>query len=198
MLDKRGLSATTIHVFLEAALLVVLAAGLATSFFVGETLFAGAFLAAVLAFVVDEVPVTDFLAVPRLEGAVVFLGVVVVLAFVLATVFLTAGFFTVVAFGFSVSAFFTGAFLVVEDLGLAVAALVVRALDTGLVAGLVAGFVVADLILVPDLEVGLFSLVAASVDLDLGASLTLPEGPLGRTKIPFSSPEVMALDNWVA
>jgi len=173
--------------------LVVLAAGLATSFFDAATLFAGAFLAAVLAFVVDEVPVTDFLAVPRLEGAVVFFGVVVALGFGLATVFLTVGFFTVVAFDFSVSAFFAGAFLVVEDLGLVAAALVVRALDTGLAAGLV----VADLGLVADLEVGLFSLVAASVDLDLGASLTLPEGPLGRTKIPFSSPVVMALDNWV-
>jgi len=189
-----------IHVFL-AVLLVVLAAGLAASFFDGATLFAGAFRAATLAFVLDEVPVTDFLAAPRLEGATVFLGVVVVLDLGLATGFLGIGFFTV-GFGFSASAFFAGALLVVEGLALVVVALVVvalvvvalvvLALDAGLVADLV---VVVDLGLVADLEVGLFSLVAASVDLDLGANLTLPEGPLGRVKIPFCSPEVMALDN---
>jgi hypothetical protein len=41
-------------------LLDVLVAGFATSFFVAATLFAGAFLAATLAFVLDEVPVTDY------------------------------------------------------------------------------------------------------------------------------------------
>jgi hypothetical protein len=95
-----------------------------------------------------------------LEGAVVFLVVVVVLDFGLVTVFLVVGFFTVEALGFSVSAFFAGAFagafLVVEDLGLAVAAFVTLALDAGFV-GLVADLVVvADLGLVADLEVGLF------------------------------------------
>lgn len=185
-----------------AVLLVDLAAGLAASFFVVVAFFAGAFLAAARAFVVAEVPVTDFLAAPRLDGAVVFFVVVAVFGFGLAIVFFATGFFTVEALGFSVSAFFGAAFLVVEDLGLVAAAFVVLAFDVGLTAGLIAVLVAAlvvveDLGLVADLEVGLFSLVAASVDLDLRANLTLPEGPFGRTKIPFSSPDVMALDNWV-
>jgi len=188
----------TIYVFL-VDFLTALAGGLATSFFVEVALLAGAFLAAAFALVADDVPVTDFLAAPRLEGAVVFL-VVAALGFALAMVFLGADFFTLVAFGFSASAFFGGAFLVVADRGLAVAAFVVLALDAGLDAGLVAVLVV-DLGLVAglviDLGVGLFSLVA-SVDLDLGANLTLPERPLGRTKMLFCSPEMMALDNWVA
>lgn len=180
---------------------------LAASFFVPAAFFAGAFLAEALAFVVDEVPVTDLFAAPRLDGAVVFL-VVVVVAFDLGlevgfdTVFLGTTFFVVVL-GFSASAFFEVAFevvfLVVDDLGL-VAALVVFAFDTGLVAVLVVVAVldrVVDLEVV-DLEVGLFSLLATSVDLDLGANLIRPEGPLGRTKRPFSSPVAMALDNWVA
>jgi len=169
--------------------LVVLAGGLAGSFFGAAAFFAGAFLAAVLALVVAEVPVTAFLAAPRLDGAVVFLVVVVVLDFGLATVFLmVVGFFTV-ALGFSVAAFLVGVFFVVEALGLATAAFVVLGFDTGLVA--VLG-------LVADLEVGLFSLVAGSVDLDLGANLTLPEGPFGSTKVPLCSPEAIAFDNWVA
>ena len=125
-------------------------------------------MAATLALVVDEVPVTDcsgdshqektqretsrqtFLAAPRLDGAVVFLGVVVVVAldFALGADFLGVGFFTV-ALGFSVSAFLVGAFLVVEDLGLVIGAFMIL----GLVVGLV---VVADLGLVVDLEAGLF------------------------------------------
>jgi len=186
-----------------------LAPVLAASFFVPAAFFAGAFLAEALAFVVDEVPVTDLFAAPRLDGAVVFLVVVVVVvAFDLGlevgfdTVFLGTTFFVVVL-GFSASAFFEVAFevvfLVVDDLGL-VAALVVFAFDTGLVAVLVVVAVldrVVDLEVV-DLEVGLFSLLATSVDLDLGANLIRPEGPLGRTKRPFSSPVAMALDNWVA
>jgi len=176
--------AIIIHVFF-VAFLVDLAGGLETSFFVAATLFAGGFLAAALAFVVDEVPVTDFLAAPRLEGAVVFLVVVVVLGFGLATAFLGVGFLGV-GLGFSASAFLVGAFLVSEDLGLAVVAFVVLGLDVGLVEATDLGLT---------LEAGLFSLVAASIDLDLGASLILPESPLGRAKIPFCSPETMALDN---
>jgi hypothetical protein len=142
------------------------------SFFDGAGFFADAFLlAAALALVVEVVPVTAFLAAPRLAGAVVFL-VVVVLDFGLVMVFFGAGFLAVLALGFSGSAFLVLVFLVVEDLGLVVAAFVVFGLDIGLDVDLV---VVADLGLVVDLDVGLFSLVAASVDLDLGASLTLPE-----------------------
>jgi len=183
--------------------LAALVGGLGASLFVAATLFVGAFLAAVLALEVDEVPVTDLLEAARLEGAVVFLvAVVVALGFALVTglvVFLTGAFFAVEALGFSASTFFGGALLVVADLGLVavddlglvvvalvvVVAFVVLAFDTGLVADL--GFVAA--------RVGLFSLAAVSVDLDLGANLTRPENPLGRTKMPFTSPEAMALDN---
>jgi len=160
--------------------LVALAAGLAASFFVAATLFVVVFLAAALALVVDEVPVADFLAAPRLEGAVVFLVAVVVLDLGLVTGFLATGFFTA-GLVFSVSTFFTGAFLVVEDLGLVVAAFVALVLDVGFAAAADLGFVVGfaaglEVGLAVDL-VGLFSLAAVSVDLVLGANLTLPEGP---------------------
>jgi len=180
--------------------LAALAGGLVDSFFVAAALFVGAFLAAVLALEVGEVPVTDLFEAPRLVGVVVFLvAVVAALGFALVTLatglvtFLAGAFFTVEGFGFSASAFFGGALLVVADLGLVavddlglVVALVVLSFDTDLVAAL--GFETV-------FDVGLFSLAAASVGLDLGANLTLRENPLGRTKMLFSSPEAMALDN---
>lgn len=98
------------------------AAGFAASFFVDAALFAGAFLAAALARLVDDGPVTAFLAAPRLEEAVVFLVVVLALALFgfAATGFLTVGFFAVGAFGFSTSFLVV---LVVEEAFLVVAAL---------------------------------------------------------------------------
>jgi len=73
----------------------------------------------------------------------------------------------------------TGVFLSVEDF--AVLAAVGDFLEAGFAAGLLAGA---------------FSL-AASLRA-LGASLTFPEGPFGRTKVPFSAPWVMALLSWLA
>ena len=92
----------------------------------------------------------------RLEGTVVFLVVVVAFDLGLDTVFLGAAFF-VEGLGFSASAFFEVVFLVVDDLGL-VAALVVFAFETALVAVLVV-VAVLDLVVdldAVDLEAGLF------------------------------------------
>jgi len=73
-----------------------------------------------------------------------------------------------------------GAFLAGEGFA-ALAGAVVDFLEAGLAAGLLAGA---------------FSLAASLRD--LGASLTLPEGPFGRMKVPFSAPWVMALLSWLA
>jgi len=74
-----------------------------------------------------------------------------------------------------------GAFLAVEDFAVLVG-VVVDFLEGGLAVGLLAGVA--------------FSL-AASLRA-LGASLTFPEGPFGRIKVPFSAPWVMALLSWLA
>jgi len=173
-------------------LLGVLAAGLegaaftevffATAFFV--VFFAVAFLLAALAFDAAVVPVTVFFAGARLLATVVFFaGAALALP---ARTFLGAGALDLVA------AFFTGAgleALLVKETALAVFVLVVTALD--LEAGLVEASLEAGL------EAGLFSLDDVSAGLDLGANLTLPEGPLGRKKTPFSAPTLMAFASWV-
>lgn len=140
--------------------------GLAAAFFFGS-----AFLAEALAFVVELAPVAAFLAVPRL--------LVVFFVAEAAALGLPASFFLVVV-DLVVVDFFAGAALVV-DLALVVVAFFVVAVAAfpDLAAG--AFFAVAVL----DLEGGLsFSLAAPG----LGASLTLPEGPLGSANMPTSAP----------
>jgi len=124
-------------------------------------------------------------------------------ALLFAVVFFLVGadFLLVVAF-FAVS-FLTGAFV---PAGLTFFAFVVvaRALRLGAarVVTLPVGFFVGALVAVAlalvvtvfrtgFLEWGIVFSLAVS-ERDLGASLTLPEGPLGRRKIPFSLPELIA------
>jgi len=143
--------------------------------------FAGAFLLAVLAFDAAVVPVAAFFAGARLlAGVAFFAGAALALA-------LPARTFLGAALGLA----FAGALgvLLAVEAALVVFALVVAVLETGLAvleAGLAATF-----------EAGLFSLADVSTGLDLGANLTLPEGPLGRTKTPFSAPVLMAFASWV-
>jgi len=148
--------------------------------------FAGAFLLAALAFDAAVVPVAAFFAGARLlAGVAFFAGAALALA-------LPARTFLGAALGLAgIPAFFAGALgvLLAVEVGLVVFALVVAVLETGL-AVLEAG-------LEATLEVGLFSLADVSTGLDLGANLTLPEGPLGRTKTPFSAPVLMAFASWV-
>jgi len=128
------------------------------------------FLAAVFAFVVDVVPVTDFLAVPRFAAVVDFFVDGADLGF-------PAKVFLVVAAGFFVVA--VGFVAVFVDL-------------TGFAAGRVVpvGFF-PDLVAVV-LDTGLEFSFDATAGLFLGASLTFPEGPLGRWKSPDSAPVVIA------
>jgi len=109
-----------------------------------------------------------------------------------AAVFL-ASLFALVAF--LVDGFFTvAAFLVVEVafLGAAPGFFVVADLSAGVLVFEVAAFLVA---FTEDafLDGGFaFSLVSAETLGRLGASLTLPEGPLGKTNVSFSAPRVSA------
>jgi len=181
-----------------------LAAGLATSFFAGTAFFAGAFLAAVLALDVAVVPVTTFFAGARLLAVVVFFAATGLALGLPAMTFLGAAFLTVVALGFAgtcVDFLTVAAALPAEAALVGLDDLVVDALVVVDLAAV--GFEVVDLAVVDFglavaafLEAGLFSFAAEdSAGLDLGASLTLPERPLGRTNTPFSVPEVMALDS---
>jgi len=142
----------------------------------------GAFFAAAT-FLVAVAPVTAFFADARLEAVVVFLAGAV---FFPATTFLAGALALVVvdlAGGFGAglaTGFFAAAVGFLSAGFLADVALVVAVLATlGLVAVLA-------------LEAGLFSLAEVSA-LTLGASLTLPLTPLGKEKVPFSAPVVMAL-----
>lgn len=191
----------------DAALVVV---ALAASFLVVEAAFV-AFFAEALAVVFVVLPVAAFLAGVRLE--VVFL--VVAVAFGLpASVFFGEVFVAVL-----VEVFFAGAafFVVAAALGVAVFLVVV----VGLLVLVVAFALVADdfaetfaLVVLAFavffsvvvlgfglvavfLAAGLFSFASASAALALGASLTRPEGPFGRTKTPFSLPVLSALANCV-
>jgi len=83
----------------------------------------------------------------------------------------------------------------------AVLVAVVRGLGAGffalavLVAVALAGFALAGALA---FDAGLFSLVAeVSLLPPLGESFTRPEGPLGRTNVPFSAPLAIALLSWV-
>jgi len=173
---------------LRGDLLPALAAGLAGAAFAGVFFglaFFVAFLPAALAFVAAVVPVTAFLAGARLLGAVVFFAVVFFAADAAlalpARTFLGAGagaLDLVVA-----AAFFAGGGLVA-----------VLDAETGLAFALEAGLVLEAGL---PLEAGLFSLDDVSTGLALGANLTLPDGPLGRTKTPFSAPVLIAFASWV-
>jgi len=136
-------------------------------------------------------PITVFLTAPLL----------VVVVFFVVTDFLAAVAFFVVAAAFLGA---PGDFLVDVVVSLTVFALeVVRALALGgartvtldfLAGALAAGafdLVITVFAVAGFLAMGcVFSLVASGRD--LGASLTLPEGPLGRRKMPFSLPDVIA------
>jgi len=95
----------------------------------------------------------------------------------------------VVAAGFDVAA--------LAAFGLAAAVVEVLAFNGFLV--VVAFLTVVDLALVAVgfLVAGLAFSLAASL-FPFPASLTLPEGPLGRTNVPFSAPCAMALLSWLA
>jgi len=127
------------------------------------------FFAAAFAFVVAVAPVTDFLAVPRLAALVDFFVDGVDLAF-------PASVFLVVA---------AGLLVVVVDFAPVLVDL------TAFAAGLVAAGFFADLVAVV-LDTGLEFSLEAPAGLFLGASLTFPDGPLGRWKSPDSAPVVMA------
>jgi len=157
------------------------AGGLAAAFAAGAFL-VGAFFAAALALAGAVVLVTVFFAAPRLLAVVVFFAAVV---FALpASAFLGAGTF------FAVDVLDVVVFLATTGFAAALDLVVVD-----FVAGVFAfGFAAAAF----GLAAGLFSLAAdVSGALALGASLTRPEGPLGRTKTPFSVPVAKAFDNCV-
>jgi len=110
-------------------------------------------------------------------------------SFFVLVVFLVDGFFTVAAFLVVVVAFFvdTAGFLVVEAFSV----------DLVLLAGAFfvgAAFAFSVAFFTVELFLGglVFSLESAVALGRLGASLTLPEGPLGKTKVSFSAPRVRA------
>jgi len=161
---------------------VAFAFGLSVAAFLGAAFFGAAFLAvAVVVFfaagflaVAGFFPTTAFFAGARFEAAVVFFaGAALVLparTFLGAAGFFAAGLVAVTVFAF-------GLVLAAAGLGLVAvvfAAVEVLALDTGLE----------------------FSIAASSRT--LGVSLTLPEGPLGSTKVPRSLPDVIARLSWLA
>jgi len=163
---------------------LALGTGLTTSFF--RAFFADAFLAAaVLAFDALVVPVTAFFAGARLLATVIFFAGDLGLGLPARTFLAAAGFLGATL---DLTAFFA-----VVVLGVVLATI----LGAGGAFGL-ALVVTADLSLEAGLlGVGLFSLDEVSAGLDLGANLTLPEGPLGRTKTPFSAPAVIAFASCV-
>jgi len=136
--------------------------------------------AALAVFVVDLV-----LAFAAAAFAAVFLTSLFVLV-----VFLVDGFFTVAAFLVAVGAFLVAAadFFVLEDLSAGVLLLAAAAFFAGTALVLSAFFADGAF-----LDGGLvFSLVSVDTLERLGASLTLPDGPLGKTNVSFSAPRVSA------
>jgi len=106
-------------------------------------------------------------------------------------VFLVDGFFTVAAFFDVAGAFFGAAadFLTVVAFSFDTLVLVAAAFFAGV--GLDDS--VAFFMDMPFLDGGfVFSLASAGVLGRLGASLTLPDGPLGKTNVSFSAPRVSA------
>jgi len=145
---------------------------------------------AAAAFLGAVVPVTAFLAAPRLEGEVVFFfGAAVGFA----VVFLTVLALVVVALAAGLAAGFVAGFA--ADFAMGFVAGLALVVDALVVLGLAfVGDVFAVLGLAVDLalDAGLFSLAEVSA-LTLGASFTFPLTPLGNTKVPFSAPVEMAL-----
>jgi len=163
------------------------AAGLAAgaAFFLGAAFFTGAALALVAG--AAFFPTTAFLALAAVEA--VFFGAGLALP---ATVFFAGAAFVVLAVGFAVGflavgVFFAAGFAAVFALGLVAVVDLAAAFLGAAVLALVAVFFGA----------GLFSFAEASAGLDLGASFTRPDGPLGKTKTFFSLPAARALDSWV-
>jgi len=126
-------------------------------------------------------------------------------AFFAALAFLGAGFFAVAVLPFPVVFDFFAVdvyFLVVavvaagfDVVAFSLAAAVVEVVEVLAFNGF---FVVVFLVLtVGFLAVGLAFSLAASL-FPFPASLTLPEGPFGRTNVPFSAPCAMALLSWLA
>jgi len=124
---------------------------------------------------------------------------------VFALVAVTEDFVDLVADFFAAAGFFAGAFFAAGFLAttafLELAAGVFLTVDLAVAvffAGAFAGTLVGALVFTVaglGLAAGLFSFEASLFC--FGASLTRPEGPLGREKIFFSSPLAMALANWV-
>jgi len=128
---------------------------------------------------------------------------------VFALVAVTEDFVDLVADFFAAAGFFAGAFFAAGFLAttafLELAAGVFLTVDlavavffAGAFAGAFAGTLVGALVFTEaglGLAAGLFSFEASLFC--FGASLTRPEGPLGRERIFFSSPLAMALANWV-
>jgi len=186
---------------LEAGL--ALLAGLFEPLEIGFGLEAGALVAfavaalvfgLVAAFFGFDSPVTAFLA-GAFFAVLAFLAAgffaVVVLAFPVALAFFAVDvYFLVVVVVVAVAAGFVVGALVA--LGLAATGVEVLAFNGFFV--VIAFFVVVALALAAAgfLEAGLVFSLAAS-PFPFPASLTLPEGPLGRTNVPFSAPCAMAL-----
>jgi len=167
-----------------------------------------AFEAAAFAFAGAVVPVTAFLAAPRLEAAVVFFAAGAV--FLPATTFLGAA-LALVAVGLATGLALAAVLAAADFLATAVVLLVpvdLAEADVAVVRGLGAvflGIVALALAVLAalgfaatfGLGAGLFSF-AAEVSLAVfGGSFTRPEGPLGKTNVPFSAPEAIALLSWV-
>jgi len=131
--------------------------------------------------------ITDFFAAPLFAVVFFLIGAdfLLVAFFVVAASFLTGA---LVAAGLTFFAFV----VVARPLGLGAARVVtLPASFLAVVLAIVALALVVTAFGVGFLEAGLvFSLTVS--ERDLGASLTLPEGPLGRRKIPFSLPELIA------
>jgi len=174
--------------FLLAGLLEALDAGLPLVAFVPMALAFGF----VAAFFGLDSPVTAFLA-----------GV-----FFAVLAFLAAGFFAAAALPFPVVFDFFAVdvyFLVVavvaagfDIVAFGLAAVVVEVLAfNGFFVIVVFLIVVLALVTVGFLAAGLAFSLAASL-FPFPASLTLPEGPFGRTNVPFSAPCAMALLSWLA
>lgn len=181
--------------------------------FTGAAAFFGAafLVAAALALDAGVVPVTAFFADPLVLEVFFFVAAVDVDALALpTTVFLVvaAAFFTGAFFAGAALVAFAGAAALAMGFFVVFAAGLVAVLDAVLLAGLVAdldaGLVaVLDAGLAADLEAGLVAVFETGLEfsleseaLTLGASLTLPEGPLGRTNTLPSTPDEIALFNW--
>ncbi len=140
--------------------------------------FTGAFFAATLAFAAGVAPVTAFFAAPRFAGALVFFVVAAALPLPAST-FFGAAFFA--------STFFTAA------LGAALATAGFFT-DAGLAAAVFDGGLLFYKYHISISPTNAYHIIHTSLDaaLTLGASLTLPDGPLGRRNIPPSAPVAIA------